>query len=124
MASALLRELERKNAEADYRRLILDNKGKPRQHISQISHRRRNRRMTVPRPESGLDGWMYGCAKFDEKFKTLLIKYRFSEVLYWASVINLIETNVFISSVFNIKVFESENFVKKGRKRFKMISLN
>ena len=63
-------------------------------------------------------------AKFDEKFKTLLIKYRFSEVLYWVSVINLIETNVFISSVFNIKVFESENLVKKGRKRFKMISLN
>ena len=63
-------------------------------------------------------------AKFDEKFKTLLIKYRFSEVLYWVSEINLIETNVFISSVFNIKAFESENLVKKGRKRFKMISLN
>ena len=76
--------------------------------------------MTVPRPESGLDGWIdVFMAKFDEKFKTLLIKYRFSEVLYWVSQINLIETNVFISSVFNIKVFDSENLVKKGRKRFK-----
>ena len=58
-------------------------------------------------------------AKFDEKLKTLLIKNRFSEVLYWVSEINLIATNVFVSSVFNIKAFESENLVKKGRKRLK-----
>ena len=40
-----------------------------------------------------------------------LIKYRFLEVLYWLSEINLIETNVFFSSVFNIMVFQSESLV-------------
>ena len=65
-------------------------------------------------------GWIDALmAKFDEKLKTLLIKNRFSEVLYWVSEINLIATNVFVSSVFNIKALESENLVKKGRKRLK-----
>ena len=49
--------------------------------------------------------------EFDGKFKTPFIKYRFLEVLCWLSEINLIETNVFFSSVFNIKVFQSESLV-------------
>ena len=56
-----------------------------------------------------MDKFVYGWVWW--KFKTLFIKYRFLEVLYWLSEINLIETNVFFSSVFNIMVFQSESLV-------------